>query len=198
MHAAFFHAQRNNVPKVILWYENVTARDRLAHLLNLAQFGQRRGVVHLHDRPIVFQYLIHYSGRCCNQVEIVLTLQPLLDNLHMQHAEKSAAKAESQRVRGLRFIKQGSIVQCELGQRIPEIFVVIRGDSKNTRVNLRLDALESRQRRHVGLACMYERIANRCAVNILDTRHDIAHLTGLQQILGYALGCEYPDAVYLL
>jgi hypothetical protein len=39
---------------------------------------------------------IHHARRSRDQREVIFALQPLLDNIHVEQTEKSAAKAEAQ------------------------------------------------------------------------------------------------------
>ena len=68
-----------------------------------------------------------WSG--CQDVQVILALQPFLDDLHMQQAQKPAAEAKAQGVRCFRLIKKGSIVQLQAIQRIAQqgILVALHG-----------------------------------------------------------------------
>jgi hypothetical protein len=61
------------------------------------------------------EHLVDHGGGRGDQVEVVFALQPLLDDLHVQHAEKAAAKAETERVGGLGLVEQRGVVQRQLG-----------------------------------------------------------------------------------
>ncbi len=70
--------------------------------------------------PSLSSHLVDHGRRGGDQIEIVLALQAFLHDLHVQHAEKTAAETETQRLRGLRLVVQGRIVQLQLLQRIAE------------------------------------------------------------------------------
>ena len=55
----------------------------------------------------------------------MLPLQALLHDLHVQQAQKAAAEAEAQGVRGLRFVKQRGVVQGQLGQGVAEVLKML-------------------------------------------------------------------------
>ena len=57
---------------------------------------------------------IDYGWCSGDQIKVILTLETLLDNLHMQHAEKSTAKAKAQGIGALRLIKQRGIIDRKL------------------------------------------------------------------------------------
>jgi hypothetical protein len=44
------------------------------------------------------EHLVDHGGRGGDQVEVVLALQALLHDLHVQHAEEAAAEAEAHRL----------------------------------------------------------------------------------------------------
>ena len=82
----------------------------LLHILDFRRIRQIARVVHHKLRPIVFHYLINDARRSCNKVKIKLTLQTLLDDLHMQKPQEAATESESKRHRGFRFVGKGCIV----------------------------------------------------------------------------------------
>ncbi len=81
------------------------------------------------------------------RLEVVLALQPLLDDLHVQEAEVAAAEAEAQRSRGLRLVGEGGVVQSQLVQGIAQVLIVTSVDGENPAEHHRLHLLEPRERR---------------------------------------------------
>ncbi len=63
--------------------------------------GSSDGLSTSDDLAVGLDDLVLDTGRGGQQVEVVLALQPLLDDLHVQQAEEAAAEAEAERVRRL-------------------------------------------------------------------------------------------------
>ena len=104
--AAFLVTQRHHVAQVFLRHKNGDGNYRLADFLNfrcLRQFGR---IFDRHDRAIPHHDFIHDRRRRRNQILVELAFQTLLHNLHVQQAEKTAAEAEPQGLRNLRFVMQ--------------------------------------------------------------------------------------------
>ena len=53
------------------------------------------GVIHLDQGAVGLIHMINNGGEGGDQVQIELPLQPLLDDLHVEHAQKAAAEAEA-------------------------------------------------------------------------------------------------------
>ncbi len=111
----------------------------------------------------------------------------------MQHTEKTAAKAESQRLRGLGFIEQRRIIQPQLAQSLTQILVGLGIDRKQPGKNLRLDVLKARQRFVRRFAGHGQGIADRRTVNVLDTGNDETDLTGIQRGALSRFGRKHAD-----
>jgi hypothetical protein len=112
-------------PSRILGHQDVRLDDRLADLADLAQLRQVGRVVDLDGLAVVLQHLVDDRRRGGDQVQVVLALQALLDDLHVQHAEEAAAEAEAQRLRGLGLVEQRGVVEPELAQGIAQVLVVV-------------------------------------------------------------------------
>src|SRR5690606_24052666 len=130
-----------------------------------------------------------------NQVEIVFALKTLLDDLHVQHAEEADTETETERVGGLRLIEQRRVIERQLAERITKIFIVIGTDREHAGIHLRLDLLETRQRRH--LRCFRQRqgVAHRRTMNVLDTRVKPTHFTRFKRLALGALRGKYANAI---
>ena len=63
--------------------------------------------------------LLYTSGG--NQIQVELSFQTLLDNLHVQQSQKSAAESKAQRLGGLRLKGQRSVVELQLVQRVAQV-----------------------------------------------------------------------------
>src|SRR3984957_15499351 len=78
--------------------------------------------------------------------ELIFALEPLLHYVHVQKAEKPAAKAEPQGARHLQLIMQRRVVQAQLGEGVAKFLIVVGIHRKQAREHARLDLLETGQR----------------------------------------------------
>ncbi len=67
----------------------------LADVLPLGSIRQVAGVVNRDLLSICHHASVHHSGRGDDQIQVVLTLQPFLYNLHVQQTQEATAEAES-------------------------------------------------------------------------------------------------------
>ncbi len=103
---------------------------------------------------------------------LVLALQPLLDDVHVQEPEKAAAEAETQRLRDFRLVVQRRIVQFELVERVAQRFVLVGFHRVEPGEHLRLDVLEAGQRGCCRPRRERHRVADLGRVDLLDARDD--------------------------
>ncbi|MNF84276.1 hypothetical protein D3C84_666280 [compost metagenome] len=88
-------------------HKNVGPNDRFAHVFDGRQVGQLGRVVDVDRLTGLEQQLEDYRRRGGDQVQVVLALQALLDDFHVQHAEETAAEAEAQGIGAFRGVLQG-------------------------------------------------------------------------------------------
>ncbi len=110
-----------------------------------AGIGQVGRIVDLHHLAVGPQNLVDDRRRGGDQVQVVLALEALLDDLHVQHPEEAAAEAEAQGLGGLRLVEQGRIVEPQLPQGIAQILVVVRDHRVESGEHPRLHLLEPGQ-----------------------------------------------------
>jgi len=103
-----------------------------------------------------------------DELHVVLALEALLHDVHVQEAEEAAAEAEAQRLRGLRLVAQARIVQLQLGERVTQRLVAIGFHRIQTREHLRLDLLEAGQRLGGGIVGHRHGIADLGVLQVLD------------------------------
>ena len=153
LHPALLDAQVDDPAQVVLGDQDVGLDDGLADLADLGRLRQVGRVVHHDDGAVVAQDLVDDRGGRGDQVEVVLALQALLDDLHVEHAEEAAAEAEAQGLGGLRLVEQGGVVQAQLAQGVAQFLVGVRVHRVEPGEDPRLDLAETRQvllRRAVG------------------------------------------------
>ncbi len=127
-----------------------------------------------------------------HEVHVELALQALLDDLHVEQSQESAAEPESQRRRGLRLEKEGGVVQSQLFEGVAELGVLMAFHGIQPREHHRLQLLEPWKRdlrRPVGFG---NGVADLRVANPLDIRHDEAHFA--RRKLPDGLGFRREDA----
>ena len=108
--------------------------------------GNLVGIIHLEDLAARGGDAVAHAGRGGDQVDIELALQPLLHDLQMQQAQKTAAEAETQRHRILRLEAEGAVVQTQLFERIAQQAVLVRLHRIQPGEHHGLDLFEAGQR----------------------------------------------------
>ena len=113
-----------------------------------------------------------------DQVERELALQPLLDDLHVQHPEEPAAKAEPERDRALRLEREARVVEVQLVERLAQQRVVLTAHRVDAREDEALGLLVAGEwlaRR----ACLRRQgVADLRLANVLESGRDVADLAG--------------------
>ena len=145
--------------------------------------------------PSRLQHLVHHGRRTGHQRQLVLALQALLHDVHVQQSEEAAAEAEAECAGDFRLVVQRGVVEAQLGERIAELLEVIRVHRKQPREDARLDLLEPRQRRRGRAVFQGDRVPDRCAVDLLDAGHHEADVAGGELALDHRLGREAPEAI---
>ena len=133
-----------------------------------------------------------------DQIEIELALQPLLDDLEMQQAEKAAAEAEAQRRRGLGLVLEARVVEAQLGEAVAQLLVIGGVGREQAAEHHRLHRLEAGQRRGGRAALLGDGVADLAIGDGLDAGGDEADLAGAE-LVGTAtpFGREDADALDL-
>ena len=144
-------------------------------------------------RAVAQQQLVDDRRRRRDQVHVVLALEPLLHDVHVQEAQEAAAEAEAQRLRDLGLVVQRRIVELQLVERVAQRLVLVRLDRVETREHLRLHVLEARQRRRRRARGERDRVADARRVDLLDAGDDEADAAGRERIARDRLRREHAD-----
>ena len=83
---------------------NIAVRKRLLAVVNQGRIRVIGGIVDLHHGAVGHVDLVDHRGHGGNQIQVVLSLQALLNDLQMQEAQKATAKAKAQGAGRLRLI----------------------------------------------------------------------------------------------
>ena len=79
------------------------------------------------------QDLVGDVGGGLDQVEVALAFEPLLDDLHVEHAEEAAAEAEAEGVGGFRLEGEAGVVERELLERGAQVVELVVGGRERGR-----------------------------------------------------------------
>jgi hypothetical protein len=128
---------------------------------------------------------------------IELTLQSLLHDFHVQHAQETATETKAQGRRCLRLPHQGSVVQLQLLHGVAQFFVLTRLYRVNTGKYHRLHIFKAlytyRRTIHVrdGIAYFY-------FFGILYTGDQVAHIAGTHFLAWLLVQLQHPDLIGLV
>ena len=193
LHPAPFNAKADHIAHVVLGREDVDCGDRFAHFGELRR--QPGGIVHPADLAAGADDFVNHRRCRRDEVQTVLPFEALLHDLHMQQAEKAAAKSKAQGVRGFRFVKQRAVIQAQLGQRLAKVLELFGGNWKQARVHLRLHLGEAGQLGHALMPGWRDGVAHRCPANVLDASHDEADFPGHQSFRHLSFRREAADLI---
>ena len=143
--AALFLDEFEDAANVFLVGENFGHDDRLANRLDIGGLGPARGIIDLDNAAVGQRDVVAHPRSGGDQIQFVLALQPLLNNLHMKQAEKSAAEAESQGDRALRLEEERRIVEAKFFQSVAQERVLVRVHGIEAGEDHRLDIFKAGQ-----------------------------------------------------
>ena len=150
----------------------------LPGLGDLPRVGVVVGVVHPDHRPVSLGHLVDDGGQGGHQVQVKLPLQPLLDDLHVEHAQKSAPEAEAQGNGGLGLEGQGGVVELELLQSVPQVGVFTAVLSVDAAVHHGLGGAVAGQGLRRGPVHLRDGVAHPGVAHRLDGGGEPAYLAG--------------------
>ena len=124
--------QLHQGPDVVRGGDELQINVRFLDPVPFSRIRKTRGVGAVHARllHVVHVHLVHHAGGGGDEVEVILALQSLLHDFHVQQTEETAAKAESHRGGLLRLVAQRRVVDLQLTQRLAQIVVpvAVRGE----------------------------------------------------------------------
>ena len=126
--------------------------------------------------------MVNNGGEGGDQIQIELPLQPLLNDLHVEHAQKAAAEAEAQRHGAFRLEGEGGVVELELFQRVPQVGILAAVLGVNAAVDHGLGGTVAGERLGGGDGGVGDGVAHLGVLHGLDGGSEVAHLAGLQGI----------------
>ncbi len=120
--------------------------ERLADLRDRGGVGHVGGVVDLELLAVCERQVELHRGHRREQLEVVLALQALAHDVHVQQAQEAAAKAEAERVGGLGLPRERSVVERQLLQRVAQVGIAVGVDREQPAEDHRLHLPVARQR----------------------------------------------------
>ena len=126
---------------------------------------------------------------------IKLSLQTFLDDFHVQHPQKAAAKAKAQGRRRFGFKYQRRIVQLKLFHGISKLLIVIVFDRVNSRKNHGLNFFKAFDSFNAGVFHAGDGVTDHNLASLFDTGDNITHVPRFDGFTG--LGFEFENANFI-
>ena len=177
-------AHRHNIAHIIRRRDDGHLGIRFLGKGNGTRIGIVVGVIHPHHCTIGLGDLINNRRQSGHQIQVKFPLQPLLDDLHVEHSQKAAAETKAQGRRRFRFKGQRSIVKLELFQRIPQIRIFGTVLSINAAIHHSLGRAITGQRLRSRAVGLCDGITHPGVLHIFDGSGEIAHFSGGQGLTG--------------
>ncbi len=135
-------AERDDRPHVLGGDVNGHLHDGLFDAVDVLGRGELGRVLHAQHRAVGFVDVVDDAGGGGDEVEIELPLQPLLDDLHVEEAEKPAAKPEPERLRRVGLEGERGVVHVQLLEGVAQRGVVGAVGGEDPREHHRLHVSE--------------------------------------------------------
>ena len=113
------------------------------------------------------------------QLEVVLALEPLAHDLHVEEPEEAAAEAEAERLRVLRLVGERRVVERQLVERVAEVLEAVGVDREEAAEDHRLDLAIALERAGRGPLRGGQRVADPQLRHVLDPCDHVSHLARL-------------------
>jgi hypothetical protein len=140
-----------------------------------------------------FAGLVFDRRRRGDQVERELTLQPLLDDLHVEQPEESAAEPEAERHRALRLVRERRVVEMQLLERLAQERIVLAADRIDAREHEALGGLVTRQWAGRRARVARDRVTDLGLAHVLEPGRHVPDLPGGELPDGDQLRPEDPE-----
>src|SRR3954470_9063392 len=196
--AAAVLAELEHATEIVVGCENGGADPGFVDLLDLHRVRHVDRIVDLDLLPVAQVDLVDDGGSGRNQVEIELALQPLLDDLEMQQAQKAAAEAEAERGRGFHLIAEARVIEPEPAHGRAQILELCSVDRKQAAEHDRNGRTKAGQGLGHRLSVVGDCIPDAGVGHILDRGGQKADLAGPEFPHIQELRREHADAVHLV
>ena len=166
--AALVLAQLQDSAHVLVGREDHRRDDWLVDPRNPAGVRQLGGAVDLLHLAVGRRHAVQDARRGRHEVDVELTFQPLLHDLHVQQPQEAAAETEAQRDRRLGLVEERRIVQPQLLERIAQFRILVAFDRIEAGEHHRLQFLEPGQRFERPPVGLGDRVADLRVADLLD------------------------------
>ena len=116
-----------------------------SHFGDLAGIGPAGGIVHFDQFAVGLGDFVAHAGRGGDELKAELAFQALLNDFHVEQAEKAAAKAETEGHGAFRLKEEGRIVEAQFFQGLAQLSVLVRIHGVEAGENHGLDFFKARQ-----------------------------------------------------
>ena len=149
---------------------------------DVIRIGQFAGRIDAEDGAVGLQHLVGHRRRGLDHLDVELALEALLDDLHVQQAEESAAETEAQRVVALRLEAEAGVVERKPIHRIAQFVVLRFAAGIEIAIDHLLRRLVSGQRFGRGILRVGDGVADAHIVQVFDGGDDETDLAGADSL----------------
>ena len=178
LETALFFAQLHDIAHIFIGHMDIHLHIRFIQRADAGGVRQFGGVVHFLRVAVRGVHLINDRRRRGDEADLKFAFQPLLNNFHMQQAQKAAAEAEAQGLRGFRLIGKRGIVQAQFFQGHLEVFVIIGFRGVQAAKNHGLHGLEAGHGFAGGVFRQSDGVPHLRIAQFLDAAAQKAHFAG--------------------
>ena len=146
-------------------------------MVNHGHFRQPRWIVHFLGVALLVVNHIRYVGHGGNHIHVELTVESFLHNLHVEQTQESASEAKAQCDGRFRRKCQRCIVELQLFERSPQVFIIRRVDGIYTGKDHGFYLLKALDGLSARLGHMGNGIAHLHLLAVFDAADDITHIT---------------------
>ena len=156
-----------------------------------------RRIVHFDHFTVGLVDLVAHAGRGRDQLQVELALQALLNDLHVQKAEKTAAEAESERNGAFRLKEERRVVEPQFLQRFAKLSVLVRVHGIESGKHHGLDFFEAGQGFDGGIVFFGDGVADFCVGDVLDIGDQETDFARAQFVDLDRLGSQYAKRFHV-
>ena len=193
---ALLFDQLQDAAHILFVRQNLGDDDGLFNHLDLGGIRPARRIINFTLGAIGQRDLVANAGRGSDEVEVVLALQPLLDNLQMEQPEESTAESKPQRHGTLRLEGEAGVVEPQLFKRIAQHRVLMRVHGIQPGEDHALDVFKARQRLGTGTLDLGDGVAHLGVGDVFDCRDEEPDLSGRKLIQRHWLGRHDAHGVH--
>ena len=180
--AAQILAQRHDVADELLRRDDRHVHERLFRDLDGRGVRVVVRVVDHEHRAVGLCDAVDDARQRRDEVKVKLALEPLLNDLHVQHTEKAAPEAEAECDRRLRLERERGVVELELFERVAQIGVLRAVLGVNAAVDHRTRRAVAGQRLSGGAGRFGHGVAHARVLHVFDARREVAHVAAAELV----------------